>query len=143
MRRSFIAAALLATLVVVPELQAQGQSANPGVSQSQQAKRQNRQRQIICRGAVIPAGWILVDDLRDTTMCGGSNPAVVNSYNVWAIEKFDGAAAGTTITVCASAQTPAGWTLVDVYRDKTVCGHPDDLFATNVKVIRKNPGATR
>ena len=134
MRRSFIAAALLAaTLTVVSD--AQAQSANPGQAQT---RRPNRQRQIICRGSVIPAGWILVDDLRDTSMCGGSNPQVVNSYNVWAIEKIDGTPVGSTLTVCASAQTPAGWSLVDVYRDKTVCGHPDDLFATNVKVIRRN-----
>ena len=97
-----------------------------------------RQRQIICKGAQIPAGWILVDDLRETSMCGGSNPAVVNSYNVWAIEKFDGAPPGTTLFVCANAPIPVGWTMVDVYRDKSVCGHPEDLYAVNVKVIRRN-----
>jgi hypothetical protein len=70
-------------------------------------------------------------------MCGGNNAQVVNSYNVWAIEKFDHLQPGAELKVCASSPTPAGWTLVDVYRDKTMCGHTDDLFATNVKIIRK------
>ncbi len=127
MRRSFILAVFMITALTL--------ASEAG---AQQARKPARQRQIICRNAVIPAGWILVDDLRDRTMCGGESAEVVNSYNVWAIEKFDGAAPGATLTVCANTPIPAGWTLVDVYRDKAVCGHPDDLWATNVKVIRKS-----
>ena len=134
MRRSFIAAALvIATFTLASEAFGQGQ----GQGQAPQARKANRQRQIICRGATIPTGWILIDDLRDTSMCGGDNPRFVNMYNVWAIEKFDHLQPGAELTVCASAPTPAGWTLVDVYRDKSLCGHTEDLFATNVKVIRK------
>ncbi|MBI2795195.1 MAG: hypothetical protein HYX65_00640 [Gemmatimonadetes bacterium] len=95
-------------------------------------------RQIVCRGAAIPKGWILVDDLRDYSQCDGNNPAAVKLYNVWAVEQYEGRSSGTVLTVCAAAPTPAGWTLVDVYRSKELCGHPDELFGLNVKRIRKN-----
>ena len=136
LRRLVTTTIAIVALTLASDLGAQQQTPSQSAT-----KKANRQRQIICRGAVIPAGWILVDDLRDTSMCGGGNPQYVNSYNVWAIEKFDGAAPGTQLTVCAAAPTPAGWSLVDIYRDKSVCGHPDDVFATNVKVIRRNPAA--
>ena len=96
------------------------------------------QRQIVCRGAAIPKGWILVDDLRDSNQCDGKNPAAVKSYNVWAVEKYEGRPSGTVITVCAASPTPEGWTMVDVYRAKELCGHPDELFGLNVKRIRKS-----
>ncbi len=95
-------------------------------------------RQIICRGGKIPAGWALVDDLRDSNQCDGANPAAIKLYNVWAIEQIEGRASGSTIEVCTTAPTPAGWTLVDVYRDCERCGHPEELFGANVKRIRKN-----
>ena len=94
-------------------------------------------RTTICRGSAIPAGWVLVDDMREPTMCGGENASVLNAYNVWAIERFDNRAVGTTIDVCASAITPDGWQLVDVFRDKDACGHPNDAFVANVKRIRR------
>lgn len=96
-----------------------------------------RQRTIICRGAPIPSGWILANDMRDPSSCGGDNPAVLNAYNVWAIEKIEGRAPGTVIEVCASAPIPQGWVLVDVYRDRELCGHPDSPFVPNMKRIRK------
>jgi len=126
MRRSFILAVFMITALTL--------ASEAG---AQQAGKPARQRQIICKDAAVPAGWILVDDLRDRMMCGGSSAEVVNAYNVWAIEKFDGAPVGTVLTVCANTRIPAGWNLLDVYRDKSMCGHPDDLFATNVKIIRK------
>jgi hypothetical protein len=95
------------------------------------------ERQLICRGGTIPTGWILVDDVKDQKSCGGENPAVLNTFNVWAIEKFDGRPAGTLMDVCAASPTPKGWVLVDVYRDKTTCGHPQDNWGANVKRIRK------
>ena len=95
------------------------------------------QRNTVCRGAAIPAGWILVDDMREPTMCSGENLTVRNSYNVWAIERFDNRPIGTVIEVCASAITPDGWTLVDIFRDKEACGHPADPFTPNVKRIRR------
>ncbi|MGH7662914.1 MAG: hypothetical protein ACRENI_01255 [Gemmatimonadaceae bacterium] len=95
------------------------------------------QRTIVCRGAAIPAGWILVDDTRDSSMCGGENPSVVRLYNVWAIERYDLQPVGAVIEVCAAAPTPAGWELVDVYRDKSRCGHPPENFIVNVKRIRR------
>ena len=132
-----IVAAALAISTDAGAQQTGGQTgAQPGAAQ--QTRKSPRQRQIICRGAPIPAGWILVDNLRDTSMCGGSNPDYVNAYNVWAIEKFAGAPPGSVIAVCAASPIPEGWSLVDVYRDKSVCGHPDDLFAINVKSMRKN-----
>lgn len=96
------------------------------------------ERRIVCRGAAIPAGYILVDDLRDRSSCGGENPAALNAYNIWAIEKTDGRPAGTVIEACAAAPTPPGWTVVDIYRSHERCGHPDGLFVANVKRIRKN-----
>ena len=95
-------------------------------------------RQIICRGAKIPAGWVLVDDLRDSGQCDGGNAAAVRQYNVWAVEQYEGRASGTVITVCAATATPEGWSMVDVYRNRELCGHPDELFGLNVKRIRKN-----
>jgi hypothetical protein len=94
-------------------------------------------RTTLCRGAPIPAGWILVDDMREPTMCGGTNVSALNSYNVWAIERYDNRPVGTVIEVCASVLTPEGWQLVDVFRDKEVCGHPGDVFVANVKRIRR------
>jgi hypothetical protein len=95
------------------------------------------ERQLICRGGSIPTGWILVDDVKDPKSCGGENPAVLNTFNVWAVEKFEGRPAGTQMDVCAATPTPKGWVLVDVYRDKTTCGHPADSWGANVKRIRK------
>src|SRR5687767_14453644 len=43
-------------------------------------------RQLICRGGAIPRGWVLVDDVRDTAQCEGSNPSALRLYNVWVIE---------------------------------------------------------
>lgn len=95
-------------------------------------------RQIVCRGAKVPAGWVLVDDLRDTNQCDGSNPAAIKIYNVWSIERIEGRASGSVLEVCTASPTPVGWTLVDVFRDRERCGHPEELFHTNVKRIRKN-----
>mgnify|MGYP001810156306 CR=1 FL=1 len=95
------------------------------------------ERQLICRGGSIPSGWILVDDAKDAASCGGSNPAVLNTFNVWAIEKYEGRPVGTVIDVCATTPTPKGWVLVDIYRDKSTCGHPQDNWGANVKRIRR------
>lgn len=94
-------------------------------------------RQFICRGAPVPAGFIVTDDVRDRQMCGGSNPNTLNSYNVWVIERFDRLPVNGTLDVCAAAPIPAGWVLVDVYRRKDRCGHPDAVFDVNVKRIRR------
>jgi hypothetical protein len=95
------------------------------------------ERKLICRGAEIPAGFILIDDVKDKDQCGGENPAILNTNNVWVIEKHDAMPGGSIIDVCATAPIPKGWTLVDIYRDKAGCGHPSDLWAANVKRIRK------
>lgn len=94
-------------------------------------------RQFICRGAPVPAGFIVTDDVRDRQMCGGSNPNTLNSYNVWVIERFDRLPVNSTLDVCAAAPIPPGWVLVDVYRRKDRCGHPDAVFDVNVKRIRR------
>ena len=95
------------------------------------------ERNIVCRGATLPDGWVVVDDMRDKTMCGGENPAVLNSYNVWAIERIDNRPTGATIDLCASTPTPEGWVLVDLFRIKDMCGHPSQLFMVNVKRNRR------
>lgn len=126
MRRSVIVFALLAfSLAVAAE------------SVATQRPTYKGKRQLICKGARIPAGWLLVDDSRDATMCGGPNPAVVNAYNVWVIEDISAAPVGAVIQICSNQPLPTGWVLVDLYRDKEKCGHPNDLYSVNVKVIRR------
>lgn len=114
-------------------------SGQPGTTVSKDRQSgPRRERTIICRGAPIPTGWILVNDMRDPSSCGGENPATLNAYNVWSIERTEGRLSGTIIDACAGAQTPTGWTLVDVFRDRELCGHPEGPFVANVKRIRKN-----
>lgn len=129
-----LALVLTVSAVGIHETGAQTPTREPPAAQSQ---RPRNDRDIICRGAQIPTGWILVDDTRSTDMCGGSNPAVVNMYNVWAIERFDNKPVGATMQVCAAALTPAGWVVEDVFRSREHCGHPDDPFVANVKRIRR------
>ena len=95
------------------------------------------ERNTLCRGAAIPSGWILVDNMREPTMCDGQNPQSLALYNVWAIERYDNKAVGAVIDVCSSTPTPEGWVLVDVYRNRDTCGHPTDPFIPNVKRIRR------
>ena len=85
----------------------------------------------------MPAGWAVTDDVRDRQMCNGNNPTTLNLYNVWVIERYDNRPAGSVIDVCAAVPTPAGWVLVDVFRNKERCGHPEDMFAVNMKRIRR------
>lgn len=125
---------VLAFAVLVMPAVARAQS--PQYSDAAQAAKPG-ERKLVCRGAVIPKGWILVDDTRDASMCQGANPAMVNSWNVWAIERYDNRPVGTVVAVCASAPTPLNWEMVDVYRDKDVCGHPNDPFEANVKLIKR------
>lgn len=94
-------------------------------------------RDLVCRGATVPEGWILVDGVRDRGSCSGDNPAVLRTYNVWVIERFADRPVGTEIEVCAAAPTPSGWDLVDLYRRREICGQPEDAFDTNVKRIRR------
>ena len=94
-------------------------------------------RQLICRGGAIPPGWVLVDDVRDPDQCEGSNPTALRLYNVWVIERFDDRMVGTVIDICAATPIPDGWALVDVYRAKELCGHPDAPLTVNVKRIRR------
>lgn len=136
-----LALVLLGLGVYLAAVPASAQSGDRGarrgtaVSKDRQAPR--RERTIVCRGAAIPAGWILVNDMRDPNSCGGDVPATLNAYNVWSIEKFEGRAIGAVIDVCAAAPTPPGWVIVDIYRDREMCGHPDGLFVANVKRIRR------
>ena len=94
-------------------------------------------RQYICRGAAVPPGFIVTDDIRDRQMCGGTNPTTLNAFNVWVIERYDRLPVNSTMDVCAAMPTPPGWVLVDVYRRKDRCGHPDGVFDVNVKRIRR------
>ena len=97
-----------------------------------------RDRQLVCRGAQLPAGWIVVTDTRDPSMCTGDQSATtVNSYNIWAIERYDDRPVGSVMEICASSPAPDGWQLVDIYRSRERCGHPDEPFAANVKRIRR------
>ncbi len=94
-------------------------------------------RQYVCKGATPPAGYIVTDDIRDRQMCGGDNPTTLNSYNVWVVERYDRQAVNATMDVCAASPIPPGWVLVDIFRRKDRCGHPDDMFQPNVKRIRR------
>ena len=144
-RARFVTATLAAAVLFLAALivgaqpeRADAQQSNKTTARTKAGVRIDGKRMIACRGAAIPAGWILVDDLRDPSQCDGGNPAAVKLYNVWAVEQYVGRPAGSTLVVCASSPTPEGWSLVDVYRNKDLCGHPEELYALNVKRIRKN-----
>ena len=136
--------AIALTLCLAPlPLAAQG-SNRPAAPSQASAERQaarrtppRAERTTVCRGAPIPYGWILVDNMREPSLCDGQNPQSLNLYNVWAIERYDNRPVGTTIDVCASTPTPEGWAMIDVYRDKDTCGHPTDPFQPNMKRIRR------
>lgn len=138
--RAFAFATLAAAAALaVPVRAAHAQKSGTTVTAAPKSGNDGKaKRQIICRGAKIPAGWVLVDDLRDTAQCDGTNPAAVKIYNVWTIEQIEGRASGSVIEICTTTPTPAGWALVDVFRDRERCGHPEELFGANVKKIRKN-----
>lgn len=106
-------------------------------AQVQQPRAPSLQRQIVCAGATVPDGWIWVNDLRDLTICGGDRPGVERMYNVWVIERVENRPLGTVIDICAAAPTPSGWVLMDVFRSRLLCGHPDELYVANVKRIRR------
>ena len=135
---STVALAFAALAVGARPETAGAQQATKTTAQTKAGVTVKGKRQILCRGAKIPAGWILVDDLRDASQCDGNNTAAVKLYNVWAVEQYEGRPSGATLVVCASSPTPEGWSLQDVYRNKDLCGHPDDIFAMNVKRIRKS-----
>ena len=92
------------------------------------------QSQNICADSPIPAGWIVVDDHWDPTMCG--NPAEVEC-NVRTIHKINALPAGTTISACSYAPTPAGWVEIGTKWDPTACGLPQDPSVRNVKIIKR------
>ncbi|GAC1694864.1 MAG: hypothetical protein NVS9B3_13060 [Gemmatimonadaceae bacterium] len=132
MRLSLLAVAAAAALVSSATSSA-AQSAPPTAR-----KPILRDRQLVCRGAQLPTGWIVVTDTRDPSMCtGDQSAATVNSYNIWAIERYDDRPIGAVMEICASSPAPEGWQLVDVFRAHERCGHPDDVFAPNVKRIRR------
>ena len=137
--RAFALTALAACAVLaVPARSALAQKPRTVTATPKGGVEPKGKRQIVCRGAKVPAGWVLVDDLRDTNQCDGSNPAAIKIYNVWSLEQIAGRASGSVIEVCTASPTPAGWALVDVFRDRERCGHPEEMFHTNVKRIRKN-----
>jgi hypothetical protein len=138
MRRVLLASAIVLALAPTRVIAAQAPSPTTSAKPQTSAPTTRRERQLVCRGAAVPAGWALVDDTRDTSMCAGDNPSVARFFNIWVIERIDRVPVGGTVEVCAGAPTPDGWTLVDVYRSKEVCGHPDDPFVANVKRIRRS-----
>ena len=137
-RRRLVVAVLVAGLLPMAAAVASAQDAQKTTAAGKAGASVKGKRMIICRGAAIPPGWVLVDDLRDSKSCGGENPAVVKLYNVWSVENIADRQSGSTMNVCAANPTPPGWTVVDVYRDKEFCGHPEESFGLNVKKIRKN-----
>lgn len=137
MRRILLASAMVLALVPPRALVAQAPTPTTSAKPQTAAPTTRRERQLVCRGATVPAGWALVDDTRDPSMCAGDNPSVARFFNIWVIERIDRVPVGGTVEMCAGAPTPAGWDLVDIYRSKEVCGHPDDPFVANVKRIRR------
>ena len=137
-RKALTALVVVAALAgPAPAAGAQQPPPQPATRRDAPAAGQRVERQIICRGAAIPQGWLLVDNLKERSMCGGENTTIYNLYNVWAIERHDNRPVGSEMTVCASSPTPPGWTVVDVFRKNDVCGHPTDPFVVNAKRIRK------
>ena len=135
-RQSLVFTLLLASALLAPRaLRAQAERTMVRKEAATATPKTNRT--IICRGAVVNPGWILVNDLRDPNSCGGDNPATLNAYNVWAVERYADRPVGTTIEICAASPTPSGWVVVDIYRNRDMCGHPFELFSANVKKIRR------
>ena len=137
MCRVLLASAILCVTAPTRAVLAQAPAPTASTRAQATAPSTRRERQLICRGATVPTGWALVDDTRDPSMCAGDNPSVARFFNIWVIERIDRVPVGGSVEVCAGAPTPDGWLLVDVYRSKEVCGHPDDPFVANVKRIRR------
>jgi hypothetical protein len=138
MPRVLLASAILLGIVAPTRAVLAQAPAPTATTRSQPTPSTRRERQLVCRGATVPAGWALVDDTRDPSMCAGDNPSVARFFNIWVIERIDRVPVGGSVEVCAGAPTPEGWVLVDIYRAKEVCGHPDDPFVANVKRIRRS-----
>jgi hypothetical protein len=137
MHPSFGAAVALLFSVATASAQATPPSRPPAPAIRADAPTGDDSRQYICRGATPPAGYIVTDDIRDRQMCGGSNTTTLNSYNVWVVERYDRQPVNSTMDVCSASPTPPGWVMVDIYRRKDRCGHPDEMFEANVKRIRR------
>ena len=136
MRMNTILGAIAALFLVTGVAAAQATPPNRGPIRADPPSGDDS-RQFICRGATVPAGFIVTDDIRDRQMCNGSNPTTFNAFNVWVIERFDRLPINSIMDVCAASPIPTGWVLVDVYRRKDRCGHPDGPFEVNVKRIRR------
>jgi hypothetical protein len=135
MRTQFFLSALTALFLLAVPASAQGVQTRAPIRSTTTPGTGGQQH--ICRGATVPSGWIVTDDGRDRQMCSGDNPALFNAYNVWVIERYDNRAVGSVMDICAAAPVPTGWVLVDIYRLKEKCGHPEDVFAVNMKRIRR------
>ncbi|HKG93919.1 MAG TPA: hypothetical protein VKA84_18565 [Gemmatimonadaceae bacterium] len=94
-------------------------------------------RQTVCRGATVPAGFVIVDYDRDRTRCGGDNIAALQAWNIVVIERYDNRSVDSTMEICAATPAPAGWVLIDIFRDNRRCGRPTDPFNANVKRVRR------
>lgn len=58
-------------------------------------------RQVVCPPGPIPRGWIKVDELSSSSLCGGND--------AWVLELFTNKAPGSAMTICADQPTPKGW----------------------------------
>ena len=137
MRMNPILCALAGVFLAAGAASAQATTPTTGGAIRADAPTGDDSRQYICRGAAVPDGFIVTDDIRDKQMCGGNNPTTLNAFNVWVIERYDRKAVNSTMDVCAAMPTPPGWVVVDVFRRKDRCGHPDGMFDVNVKRIRR------
>jgi hypothetical protein len=114
MRRAFVKAMMLAFLFIVSSSAAMAQ------------------RETICAGTPVPAGWVKVNDFNSFLTCG--NPIAPNIYNVWVIERYDNRFRGDRMVICSTGQPPAGWGVINTFWDPLSCGHPAAIIQ-NMMII--------
>jgi subtilase family serine protease len=91
----------------------------------------------ICSGP-IPAGWIVINNSWNPTVCG--MPATI-VYNVLTITQYSVLPVGSTLNVCADPSVPpTGWVTVNTAWSPTSCGYPA-LIIQNVVMIRRVAGS--
>lgn len=69
-------------------------------------------RQVVCPTDPMPRGFIKVDEISRSTVCGG---------NAWIAELYTNKAPGSAMTICADQPTPAGWQDLEVATSTGQC----------------------
>ena len=101
-----------------PEAQSLAQDGSTDASPS---SRPLHGRTTICKGTPLPAGFVAVNCLIDSSRCNGFIGMTVS--NVWVIERFTDRPIGTTLDICDDLTNPipSGWSVVSRFKSPTQC----------------------